>query len=429
MKKIGKQTLFLTSISRVIAALGGLLFTVIISQKLGSAVVGAFTFSSSCTLLLVMVARMGGDRGLVKFSSIHTGPEWSKARMHQMRRCYAVSVFLSLLIILGVLLFIGTSSPPSPRLQAFTALALAIPFVSLMWLNAGFIKGMFKPHVGSLFENGGLFALSGLMFLIIGWLGYTLDMVTLVISFVLAGIVAWLLSLWCVFFFNRRSKRNDVQRSINYKNTKHGNFQFALIDITNFLMAAGSFIVGGLILSDFDLGLLRGAERGTLLVGFVLSITNAIVAPRIARSFANGDHADLLLIGQWAVKWNALLALPLFLICILYPEIFTWLFGRDFEGIEKFIRIMVIGQIVNVLSGPCGMFLSMTAYAGIVLKINFFTMLASMTFYVVFCHLFGPTGFAIAYTLSIILKNGTMLLALKQKLNLWYLPILGYRDK
>ena len=420
------RTLITTGVSRSIVALGGLAFTAAVGRLFGAEMLGLFVYANSLALLLVMLARFGGDRDLIKFVSINRQAGRAADRLARLRTACFVSILLAGLAVAGLTFVPLLGDPPSRRLETLAMLAPAIPFLTWMWLNAGFLKGLSYPQLGTLFENGGVLAISALLLVIAAGTGVTTDLRLLVMLYIGAGALSWALSLGSVLLLNRRDVGAKAVKTHKAGSQTRSRLEFTMIDITNFLISSGSFIVGAMVLMDRDLGLLRGAERVTLLVAFVIGVTNAIVAPRIARSFAAGDTAALVAAGRWAVRWNALLAAPVFLFCIAMPDLFIELLGPDFAGIAPLIRIMAVGQLINVLSGPCAMYLAMTEHAGMAVKINAASLVVSVALYLVLSSLFGATGFALAYTLSIVFRNVAMLLAVRHRLRIWYLPRFGF---
>lgn len=416
------RTLVLTGISRIISALGGLGFTIVIGRLFGAEALGTFVFANTIVLLLVMIAKFGGDRDLIKFSAVHPGPEWSSSRQSRLGSYYLISGAIAVSAIAALSILPSYSDRLTPeRTATLAALSLVIPLMSWMWLNAGFIKGLSYPHIGTLFENGGVFAMSALILLGAASFGVASTMTGLVNSYIIGAGAAWALSLCIALWLNQRSRKPKDDRDLKAGHTRT-NLQFVMLDVTNFLMTSGAFIVGGLLLIDEDLGVLRGAERSALLIAFVISVTNVIVAPKIARNFARNDREALRKTGRWAVTINTIFATPLLMVCLIYPQIFTMIFGADFDGIEQPLRIMATAQFFNVIAGPCGVFLAMTAHANTALKINVGVMILSMMLYVILITSLGPIGFALAYCLSLFIKNLVMLGAVRKYLGFWYLP-------
>lgn len=423
MKIPNLRLLILTGLSRVISALGGLVFTIAVGRIFGAEVLGQFVFANSIVLLLVMAAKFGGDRDLIKFNAIHWEASWSALRLARLRRACLISACISMIAI--TVLWIVAALIDEPRTSMLVVLAPAVFFMSWMWLNAGFLKGMSYPHIGTLFENGIVSAVAAIILFFCA-LGAISTETTLTASYVTAGLLVWTISLVAVLFVNHRVSDDIAVGQAKAVHVERSGLAFAMIDMTNFLISSGSFIVGAFVLTSHEIGLLRGAERASVLIVFILSVTNVIVAPRIARSFASANHDQLVSAGQWAVRWNVILASPVVVICMVYPSIFVEMFGPEFSGIEPFIRIMGAGHLINVVSGPCAMLLAMTDYAALAVRINIISLAISMALYIIFSTLYGPTGFAVAYAVSIVVRNGLMLVAVKTKLRLWYLPRFGF---
>lgn len=109
-----------------------------------------------------------------------------------------------------------------------------------------------------------------------------------------------------------------------------------------------------------DVGLFGVASRLVSVGGVFLSGLSSSLAPRMARSHARGD-------GRMAFRWlylSQLLGLvtflPLFAAYWWLTEPLLSIFGASYVDAAGLVKILAIGQLINVASGLVGPFASMT---------------------------------------------------------------------
>src|SRR5690606_37529167 len=65
-----------------------------------------------------------------------------------------------------------------------------------------------------------------------------------------------------------------------------GGWPFTIVALSVLVTQSGAFAIGGYVLDQESLGLLRGAERLAMIIGFSLTAINPFIAPRIAAAWA-----------------------------------------------------------------------------------------------------------------------------------------------
>lgn len=169
-----------------------------------------------------------------------------------------------------------------------------------------------------------------------------------------------------------------------------------------------SFVVMSMLLADWLLLLVIGAEFSTADVGRfrtavqIAALTNIIVVtfdtvagPRVAAAHRVGEtasirrtwfHSMLLMLGMSA---------PLLALCLIAPEWVLGLFGPGFVAAAPALRVLAVGQLINVLTGPAGSILIMTGRENwsLTISIGALVLLAVLGFTLV--PAYGPLGAAI----------------------------------
>jgi O-antigen/teichoic acid export membrane protein len=101
------------------------------------------------------------------------------------------------------------------------------------------------------------------------------------------------------------------------------------------------------------------ALRISTLTAFVLISINSVVAPEFARLYANGRHDELARLAQKSAFWTLSVALPPLLVMLIFPEMILAMFGEPFAAAGWPLRILAVGQLVNVATGQVASLLTM----------------------------------------------------------------------
>lgn len=175
----------------------------------------------------------------------------------------------------------------------------------------------------------------------------------------------------------------------------------------------------GAIRGASEAGTYAVAARAAELVGIFLIVIGGIMAPKFARLHVGGDRANLQAMVTRASRLSAALTLPIAIAMIAFPgSVLAFFFGARYADGAAPLRILAIGQAINVAAGPMGMLLNMTGHerlsaisVGAGVAINFVLNAALVRSY-------GAIGAAIATSSSIILWNLMLLYWAKHKLGI-----------
>lgn len=152
-------------------------------------------------------------------------------------------------------------------------------------------------------------------------------------------------------------------------------------------------------------GLFRIAYQIVSVLNLLNVAGEGILAPVIAQEHAVGNKARIAVVMARTSALLIAMASPLLLVCFLAPEFILGLFGPEFTGAALALRILAVGQLVNLALGPIGGVLVMThnerwslAY-GIVAAL----MCAGLCLWLI--PLYGTTGAAVAVTAAVLFRR------------------------
>lgn len=183
-------------------------------------------------------------------------------------------------------------------------------------------------------------------------------------------------------------------------------FPFLLLGVLHLVNNRTDILMLGAIHGAEAAGIYTVASRIAELIPFLLIVANSVLAPRIAELHQRGDDSGLQRLVSGTVRAIALPTTLFALVVIIFAvPILEVLYGAKFAPAAIALRILAVGQLVNVLAGPTGTILNMTKHArfsaisvAISSGINVLLNLLLIPY-------FGISGAAIATATSIVVWN------------------------
>jgi O-antigen/teichoic acid export membrane protein len=164
-------------------------------------------------------------------------------------------------------------------------------------------------------------------------------------------------------------------------------------------------MVLGIFNQENSSGIYNAALRLAGLSMLVLTAFNAIFAPVIADLHHRGEMERLSALFKLVTRWVIIVAMPIFLLQMLYPHQLIGLFGKDFASGALALRILSLGTLVKFSTGAVGIMLLMSGHSGLVMFNSLLTLGVALALDFILIRLFGVTGAAVAGMLSLVLVN------------------------
>lgn len=181
---------------------------------------------------------------------------------------------------------------------------------------------------------------------------------------------------------------------------------------------AGVLIAGAIVTAE-ELALMAAAQRTATLTSFVLMVVNIVVAPRYAQMWKNGDMAGIQRLAKWSTRGMIVMVTPVVLVMVLLPGQVMSLFGEGYGEAGILLRIMAVGQFINVATGSVGYLLNMSGHEKDYRQITLFVGPLSIIFALVLVNVFGVIGGAVAVSLGVGLQNILALFIVRKRLGFW----------
>ena len=194
-----------------------------------------------------------------------------------------------------------------------------------------------------------------------------------------------------------------------------------------FIMAWTDKLMIGNMMSAESVAVYGVAVRFSMGVTITLMAINSITAPKFSEKFANEDIKGMGKIAIQSAKIIFWTTIPLAIIFLLFPKFFMGLYGTDFLiGIEA-LRWLIIGRIVNALSGSVGSLMQMSGQQKVYLNILIIGSVINVMLNYYLIPIYGIKGAAISSMISLSFWNLAMVYMVKRKFGFStiYIPFLN----
>ena len=200
------------------------------------------------------------------------------------------------------------------------------------------------------------------------WLLNPVDAVETVFYFTYSCLVALLIQLIVsAFLFNRSNihvftlHKSKLPRP-HYQEIHQTTVPLWIIVISQQLNQWGAQFISSVHVEEADLALLSIAMRIALIVPMILLSVNLVVSPQFASLYKQGEIKKIEDVIKTSIKLLAAVSLAVFILVIVFGDDLLRIFGSQYVEARLLLTILVCGQLVNALTGPCGRLLMMSGF-------------------------------------------------------------------
>jgi O-antigen/teichoic acid export membrane protein len=188
-----------------------------------------------------------------------------------------------------------------------------------------------------------------------------------------------------------------------------------LVSGTTVIASNTDTIMLGSLASVYDVGLYSIAARIALLTSFLLLVSNAAIAPKIAAMYHNKKTEELSVMVKKTTRFLTLIALTTSIIFIIFGKFFLGFWGDDFVTGYPILVTLSIGQFVNIAAGCSGLLLTMTGFEKTHGYISAIELIFNIILNIILINQYGALGAAIATAITVSLANVAKVILAKIK--------------
>ena len=226
----------------------------------------------------------------------------------------------------------------------------------------------------------------------------------------------------------------EIIEDLTVRNILKISIPLMLAQSVQFIMAWTDKLMIGNMMSAESVAVYGVAFRFSMGVSITLMAINSISSPKFAEKFASDDIKGMGKIAMQSAKMIFWTTLPLATILLIFPKFFMGLYGTDFvytplilgAGFEA-LRWLIIGRIVNALSGSVGNLMQMSGQQKLYMNILIIGAVINVVLNYYLIPIYGIKGAAIASVVSLSFWNLTMVYMVKRKFGFStiYIPFLN----
>jgi O-antigen/teichoic acid export membrane protein len=342
----------------------GLFFsgTLYLTNELAPELVGQYDYSRALLLFVGAIALFGMQQSVIFYSGFFS----AQNNLGQIRQVYKTMFLLvvglsvglnALLYALGpIISALGFKPIGSLVYQTFTG----ILFYAITMLNIDVLRAIDKIYISELFRNIFRYLIFFLGVIALVIIGQPQWLVSVFLgSFVLLALAST--GMLIVYFNQPQLKEFKPSPSISARAILKRSAPMA-ISAASFLLMQ-SFDV--LMLKQFEnytvVAIYSVAVKLTLLLSVALASVNAVLAPKIAEDYNQGDKKALAAKIKKSTRLIFVSTAPAIVILALGADwILSW-FGSAYVAAKSPLLILLLGQAVNTLCGSVGVYLNMTS--------------------------------------------------------------------
>jgi O-antigen/teichoic acid export membrane protein len=336
---------------------------VLLARFLGAAGYGLYAFAFSLASLLAVPGQVGLPALLVReVAKYRYQEEWGLIR-GLLRRANQIVLGLSLALAAaaaGVAWLLSARTDPH-QVEVFLWALPLIPLIALGNIRGAALRGLRLVMQGQLPEmvlRPGLLLLMAGMAVLFGGLTPTDAMALHAIAAALAfGVGASLL---------RRAIPAEGRAAQPVYETRawlRSMLPLSLLSGMMIINNQADIVMLGLFTTNADVGVYRAATQGAMLVVFVLSAVNMVIAPYVSQLYTAGETERLQRLATSSARVILLTAVPVAGTFIVFgEEILVVAFGDEYAPGHRALAILCVGQLVNAGAGSVGLLLNMGGF-------------------------------------------------------------------
>jgi len=421
-QKIAKEAI----ISFLSMALGSgfrYLFVLILARWVGPAYLGIYSLANAIMRFAEVVGKAGMDNGVIKYVSKNFGNnslnKGKEIIISAIKMGFILSVSTSIILIFisdWVAHDFFSGGELLKRVLIYNACAL--PFSVIMIIIASATQSFKLLKYKSIVINIFVPSIS-LLSMIIGL--QISNEVAISIPILFSSISGCVL---IAFFLSKLVKKNispfvkinliEIMRSEFSAELLKFSYPLMFVTIIGTAMHWMDIYMLGFFYDNTTVGMYHPSARTAGLMRMILIAFMGIFSPILTELYSNNDRISMVHVYHLVVRWIMTLALPLFLLIILFPKKVMFLFGPQYQESHMILSILTTSVLVQTFIGIGGPTLTMTGHP----KINFFNsifiLLINFSINIYLIPLYKGVGAAIATLISM------TFLGVIRSIEIWY---------
>jgi O-antigen/teichoic acid export membrane protein len=336
-------------------------FNLMLARMIGPDGTGLFFLSVSIITVASVISRMGFDNAVLRFAAeASVKKDWG-ALIGLFKKsttlCLATASLLMIMTFACAPWLADVIFQKPPLAEPLRWMTPTIPAISILFLHTELLKGLKKIKLSQIIQGTCLPVATLMMCL---FFGIKWELPGIAAGYAASAILMACLAAFAILRFIQN--RFSFKGFFSTRKLFRTGIPLYNIALMNLILTWSATIILGTQGRASEIGLFQVANLTAMLIGFFLTAINTIAAPKFASLYVKKEMQALSKSARQSSALMVIAVTPLLVLMILYPASILRLFGPEFEAGAPLLRLMSIGQFINVATGSVGYLLMMTGY-------------------------------------------------------------------
>lgn len=377
--------------------------TAVLTRALGASAYGFYAEISAVVALIGVAGAPGVERLLTRDIAVYdANAEHGLARgILRMSNRVVLTLSLMISVLAGLATWLINGRVMTSLVIAFWVGFTVIPLNALSRTRAAAIMGFRRVLTAQLPE----LVVRPVVFIgLVIFAKYTFRSLTVIDAVALSTVAAAIAFLTGAYLLHRGTPRHirDATPVYDMQAWRRSATHFFLMSATTVITAQIGTALLGALSTSANAGLFAVANRGAGMILLGLTAVTTVLAPSVARLWAQGDVIRLQQVVTMSSRATAAFAVPVTIALMVFGRYFLSIFGSEFRGATLALQILCVGQLATSATGSVSALLLMAGgerRAAFVFGIG---AVLNVVFDVALIPLWGLEGAAVGATASLI---------------------------
>ncbi len=397
LKKVFGVTIF-----RMLAALSGFLFTIIVARFVDQSIAGELFLGIAIAQVISIFIHIGMPQFLLREMAVGI-KNYDLKYIENMLNSIFFVFSISSLIVVSISYFLYEFGLIKFSQSFFFYLLSLVLFFAIRDILSALYQSEERPVASIIIQNFSIPVLCSFVIVVLycgDWLSS--DSLFFLYSFSCLLVVAWGGRIW---FRGKTFKLNLTDNLVFSKQFKKTLFSLFIVSIMSQLGRWAPQIIIGYELLPNDVAIFATAQRISVVVSLVLVSVNMIVSPQIAFAYSESNYDEINKLAKKSSLMMILISIPIAMVVFLFSDYIPLFIGEDYSKSALLLKILIFGQLINSFTGVVDYLLLMTRNEHLYKKITVFCGILSLSLSFVFIHFFNLVGASLSVVFSLLLQN------------------------
>jgi O-antigen/teichoic acid export membrane protein len=334
------------------------------ANLLGARGYGDFVVPTTWIVLLSGIGMLGFGTASLRYLPMYAGQKQWSPLIGFLRRSLGIVLVTSVscsVLMIGTVLGIRERLSP-PLFWSFCLAAIVLPLRFVLQLHAFHLQAL---HAIIPARLATVLVQPAALAAVLAATALAAPTALTAVTGMSAQLVSYAIALALIVWFMFRAVPRQAHRAVPEYHTRQWlgvALPMLLVTSSHLVIRQSDTIMLGALGGSAAAGCYSAAARLTQLTLFGMQAMNAVLAPRMSHLHARGQLPELQRLVRLAAWGTCAFTLPVGVLLLAFGQRLLGLFGAPFAAAYPALLIILVGQLINSLSGPVGFLMTMTGH-------------------------------------------------------------------